>query len=323
MEQVLTSLGEILIDFLPIEVDGEVTGFSMHPGGGPYNVAVGLARLGWPTAFASKVGNDFFGRRLRRSVRAEGIDDSFLATSATAPTTLAFVAHENGEPVFTFYGADAADTQLTVADLPMGLFERSILLHFGGISLLRGTTPEAALAAAWRLQGHALISLDPNVRPAMISNPEEYRALLDRAFLLCDILKLSAADIAWLEPGVDPVTFAAACLERGPTLVTLTRGGAGVMVLRKGPDGLERIEAPSFPVQVVDTVGAGDSFSAGFLAALADRKLLSGPALASASADELRAALRFGSAVAAINCSRAGADPPRRAEVEAFLAERP
>lgn len=337
MRDVLVCLGEILIDFLPLEAGGEVTGFSLHPGGGPFNVAVGLARLGRPTAFVSKVGADFFGRRLRRAVRAENIDDRWLADSP-APTTLAFVAHEDGEPVFTFYGDGAADTLLAPADLPAELFERAALLHFGGISLLRGVTPTAALAAAEGLRGRALVSLDINVRPKLIADADVYRATTARAVAACDLLKLSAADAAWLAPGADLVAYGAAQLDtdpapaaelanggnpaltRGPALVALTRGGDGITALRRGVNGaIERVDAPIFPVAVADTVGAGDSFTAGLLAALAERGALTRTALAALPADELRACLRFGATAAAINCTRPGADPPTRDEVTAFL----
>ncbi|MBX0329379.1 carbohydrate kinase [Oscillochloris sp. ZM17-4] len=320
MERRLCSLGEILFDFLPVEAGGEVTGFSMHPGGGPYNVAVGMARLGQPTAFVSKVGDDFFGRRLRAAVRAEGIDDRFLATAHGAPTTLAFVANEGGEPAFTFYGEGAADTLLAPEDLPEAFYAETSLLHFGGISLLRGSTPAAALAAVAGLRGRALISFDPNVRPAVIADAAGYRATLERGVAMCDLLKLSAVDIDWLAPGAEPIAYAEGLLAAGPALIMVTRGGAGVMALRRGPAGVERVEAAGFRVQVADTVGAGDSFSAGFLAALAERGVLGRAALEALPADELRAALRFGAAVAAITCTRVGADPPTRAEVEAFVA---
>lgn len=321
MRDLLVCLGEILIDFLPIEVGGEITGFSVHPGGGPFNVAVGLARLGQPTAFVSKLGADFFGRRLRRAVRAEGIDDRWLGDSP-APTTLAFVAHEDGEPVFTFYGDGAADTRLTAEDLPSALFERAAALHFGGISLLRGTTPAAALAAASGLHGRALVSLDINVRPRLISDSPAYRATLQRAVASCDLLKLSAADVAWLAPDADPATYAAAQLAAGPILVALTRGGQGVTALRWRDGQLETLDVPGFPVSVADSVGAGDSFSAGLLAALAERGALSRTALAALPAEALQAALRFGAATAAITCTRSGANPPRRDDVVAFLTSR-
>lgn len=321
MRNLMVCLGEILIDFLPLETDGELRGFTLHPGGGPFNVAVGLARLGQPAAFVGKVGADLFGRRLRRAVRAEGIDDTWL-TDAPAPTTLAFVAHEDGEPVFTFYGAGAADTLLAPADLPPALFERAASLHFGGISLLRGATPSAALAAAEGLRGRALVSLDINARPRLIDDPAAYRATLTRAIAACDLLKLSAADCAWLAPAADPLEIAAAQLDAGPALVALTLGGSGVTALRRRDGQIETLHVPGFAVAVADTVGAGDSFSAGLLAALAERAALSREALATLPAAELTAALRFAAAVAALTCTRPGADPPRRAEVDAFLAAR-
>lgn len=322
MARTLVCLGEILIDFLPLERGGEVTGFSMHPGGGPFNVAVGLARLGQPTAFVGKVGADYFGRRLRQAVRAEGVDDRWLL-DAPAPTTLAFVAVEDGEPVFTFYGDGAADTLLAPDDLPPELFESAAILHFGGISLLRGSTPAAALAAAEGLRGRALVSLDPNVRPRLIADAAAYRATLARAVAACDVLKLSAADVAWLAPGADAAAYAAAQLEAGPGLVALTRGGAGVSALRLRDGRLERVDAPAFPVDLADTVGAGDAFTAGLLAALAAAGVTGRAALEAMPAEQLRAALRQGAAAAALNCARPGADPPRAAELAAFLAAQP
>lgn len=315
-------LGEILVDFLPIERDGAVVGFTMHPGGAPFNVAVGLARLDQPTAFVGKVGADFFGRRLRQVVRAEGIDDAWLF-EAPAPTALAFVTYEAGEPGFAFYGAGTADTLLTPDELPPALFERATGLHFGGISLARGATPEAALVAAERLRGRALVSLDINVRPRLIDDPETYRATLARAMAACDLLKLSVADVGWLAPASDPLTYAISCLSLGPALVTLTRGDAGAVALRYRHGRLEMLDIPAFSVTVADTVGAGDSFSAGVLAALAERAALSREALLALPAAALTDVLRFGAAAAALTCTRPGADPPRRDAVMAMLTGAP
>ena len=190
MEHKLVCLGEILMDFLPLPTAGEVAGFTLHPGGGPFNVAVGLARLGHPTAFVGKVGTDYFGRRLRRTVRAEGIDDRWLLDVA-APSTLAFVTVEAGEPGFAFYGEGAADSRLTRDELPAELFAQATMLHFGGISLLRGTTPDTALAAAERLQGRALIACNPNIRPQLVRDGHAYIKLGRKVdILLLDYLDL-------------------------------------------------------------------------------------------------------------------------------------
>jgi fructokinase len=160
----LACMGEMLIDFIPVQHDGRTTGFSMAPGGSPYNVAVGLARLGARTAFVSKASTDFFGRFLTRHLEEAAVDTRFLPTDP-AFSTLAFVAYENGEPNYSFYGDGMADTLLRSEDIPQAFYDEVELLHIGSISLLRGETPEAVLSAAERLKGSALISVDPNIRP--------------------------------------------------------------------------------------------------------------------------------------------------------------
>lgn len=315
MSRLITSMGEILVDFLPIQEGEQTTGFRMHAGGAPFNVAVGSARLGQPTAFAGKISSDIFGRYLRAHAEREGVDTRFLVPS-DAPSTLAFVAMKGGEPAYAFYGEGAADTLLAVEELPEALFQETGILHFGSISLLRGTTPAAVVATAERLKGRALLSFDPNLRPGLVRDAAGYRALLARLFALADVVKLSAADLGWLAPGRPVEQAAADLLAQGPGLVAITRGGAGVLAGR----GAALWPVPGFTVRVVDTVGAGDSFSGGLLAELARRGVTSRAALDALSAAELTATVRFAAAVSAVNCTRAGADPPRRAEVEQFLA---
>jgi fructokinase len=313
-------MGEILIDFLPIEEEGRTIGFRMHAGGSPFNVAVGLARLGQPTAFGGKVAIDFFGRFLRSYVAAEGIDTRFLL-NAPALSTLAFVAMESGEPTYAFYDEGAADTLLTVEELPDALFAETAILHYGSISLLRGTTPAAILAAAERLKGRALLSFDPNLRPGLVRDETAYRALLARLFALSDIIKVSSVDLAWLLPGRSAEQAAAELLSHGAAVVVVTQGGAGALALRAANDGIAALQVPSFAIQVVDTVGAGDTFDAGLLAGLAERDVTSRAALRGLSDEDMLAVMRFAAAAAAVNCMRAGANPPRHVEVEQFLAQ--
>ncbi|MBS1966403.1 MAG: carbohydrate kinase [Chloroflexi bacterium SZAS-1] len=316
MSEVITSIGEILIDFLPIVENGTTTGFRMHVGGSPYNVAMGLARLGQPVAFAGKIATDFFGRFMRAHVEREGIDTRFLL-NADAQTTLAFVAYEHGEPAYSFYGDTAADTLLEVGELPAALYKDTRIFHFGSISLLRGSTPAAIEDAAAQLKGRALLSFDPNLRPGLVRDAAGYRALLERLFRQADLVKISAADLAWLLPG-DSVEEAAATLRAyGPALVVVTRGGDGALALRAGEN--QPYTAAGVPVKVVDTVGAGDSFNGGLLAALYERGVTSRAALEALDGDQLVACLHFAATVAAITCSRAGADPPTRPEVLARL----
>ncbi len=316
MPEVITSIGEILIDFLPIVEQGATVGFRMHVGGSPYNVAMGVARLGQPIAFAGKIATDFFGRHMRAHVHAEGIDTRFLIDT-DALSTLAFVAYEGGEPAYSFYGEDAADTLLAAHELPSGFFEDTRILHFGSISLLRGTTPGAVVAAAERLKGRALLSFDPNLRPSLVRDEASYRGLLDRLFGLADLVKISSADLGWLMPGKPVAEAAAALLAHGPALVVVTLGGDGALAMRAGE--AEAYRVPGVRVYVADTIGAGDSFNGGLLAALYECGVRARADLEALPAEQIRASLGFATAVAAITCSRAGADPPRRAEVDQLL----
>jgi fructokinase len=320
MAQFLTCMGEILIDFFPIEEHGQTVGFRMFPGGAPMNVAIGLARLGQPTAFVSKVSTDYFGRFLRHYLEAEQVNTRFLM-SDPALSTLAFVAVENNEPTFTFYGEGAADTLLSVDDLPPELFEQTRVLQIGGISLLRGTTPNTILAAVERMHGHALIAFDPNIRPALVEDGASYRALLDKLFGMADLIKISAVDLDWLMPGKALNEAAAEVAGRGAALVVVTRGAHGAMALRSTDGAPEIFEAPGFRVTVADTVGAGDAFNSGLLAALAEQGALTRAALQSLPPNEIQEILRFASATAALNVQKAGANPPTRAEVAAFLGQ--
>jgi fructokinase len=323
MSQLITCVGELLIDFLPIVEDGRTVGFRMHPGGSVMNVAVTAARLDQPVAFASKVSTDMFGRELRAFVESQGVDTRFLLDSP-AQSTLAFVSMAGGEAAYNFYTTGTADTLLTIDEFPPALFDETRILHFGSISLLRGTTPAAALAAAERLKGRALLSIDPNLRPNLIEDESAYRATLDRAMRLADIIKISEADLGWLMPGATLDGAAAALMTHGAALVIVTRGGSGVLALHRTSGGETRaITLPAFPITLVDTVGAGDSYSGGLLAALAARNIVTRDALESLAEADLVAALRFAAAVAALTCTRPGADPPRLAEVEEFLADHP
>lgn len=328
--RLVTCLGEGLMDLLPITEAGAVVGFRLAPGGSILNVAVGLARLGVPAAFAGKLADDFFGRRLRDYLRAEGVRLDLLTTTP-GHTTLAFVippdatpgatpgASATDEPAFTFYGDAAADTLLTPQELPPALFAETAALHLGSISLLRGTTPLAARAAAERLHGHALLSLDPNIRPGLIADASAYRATLDAFMAMTDVLKLSLADVAWLEPdlvGADPLAVAASFAARGPQLVALTLGGRGAALATR--DGAQaQVSAPA--VTLVDTVGAGDTFAAGLLGALVERGATTRARLRALTQTELEETLRWATTVAALACARPGANPPTRAEALALL----
>ena len=198
MGTLVTCMGESLIDFVPLnatdqgesvsragggkaEDRGEVlpasavgTDFRMHSGGSILNVAVGLVRLGHHVAFAGKIAEDYFGHHLLQTLKTESVDTRFVSTTK-ALTALAFVAMEEGEPVYSFYGDGTADTLLTSDDVPETLYQETSILHVGSISLLRGTTPSTVLETFERLKGKALLSLDPNIRISMIHDEAAYR----------------------------------------------------------------------------------------------------------------------------------------------------
>jgi fructokinase len=331
MSTLVTCMGESLIDFVPLNATEQSVGksdagegklgsaagtdFRMHSGGSILNVAVGLARLGQHVAFAGKIAEDYFGHHLLLRLKTEGVDTRFVIT-AKAQTALAFVAMEDGEPVYSFYGDGTADTLLNVDDIPESLYLESSILHVGSISLLRGTTPKTVLETFERLKGHVLLSLDPNIRAGMIHDEPAYRALLQRLIALTDILKLSNVDLAWLLPGVSMEESLLHLCGLGPALVIITQGDKGVLA-RSGSTGT--IQTVAFPITMIDTVGAGDTFCAGVLGRLADESILSRERVLALTEQELRAVIIFASAAAALNCTRVGANPPHRFEVEQFL----
>jgi fructokinase len=207
----------------------------------------------------------------------------------------------------------------TPEELPQALFDETAIFHCGSISLLRGTTPEAVVAAVEGLKGKALISIDPNLRPGLIRDEAGYRELLVHLFSLADIVKISAADLEWLMPDQPLDEAAAELMSYGPGLVAITRGGQGALALLYRDDEPLQVEVPSFPITLVDTVGAGDAFSSGLLAGLAERSVTTREALLALSADQLRDILRFAAAVSGMTCARPGADPPRRNAVDRFM----
>jgi len=305
--------GEILVDFTPIVEAGATVGFRMHPGGSPFNVAVALARLGARVEFAGKASTDFFGRYLVSVLQREGVGMRFLSRSGS-PSTLAFVALDEGEPAFSFYGGQAADTELQPADLPAAI-EQATVLHFGSISLLATPTAETIAGLVDRLRGRALLSFDPNIRPGLIRDAPAYRRRVEGLLGAADVVRLSAADARWLLPGVAVPEAARALRARGPLLVVITLGEQGCHAA--APGGV--LHVPAVEVPVVDTVGAGDTFTAALLFHLASHGYTSRPALEGLPGEALETALRFAGAAAALTCTRAGADPPRREEVESLL----
>lgn len=297
--------GEALIDMLPRQTTAGEAAFAPHPGGAVFNTAVALGRLGVPSALLAGVSTDFFGRMLVDALVASGVDATLCIRSAR-PTTLAFVTLEQGEARYAFHDENTAGRMIRAADLP-ALPDRVEALFFGGISLMTepcGTTWEALTARA--AGSDRVTMLDPNIRPAFITDESAYRARIARMIAAADIVKLSVEDLRWLEGPGGIAAGAAAVLAKGTKVVFVTDGAAGA----HGFTAAHSVFAPAPPVKVVDTVGAGDTFNAGILAALHGTGALTRDGIAALTEDGLRAALTLGIRAAAVTVSRAGANPP-------------
>lgn len=303
--------GEALIDL----VTSDGTNFVAHEGGGPMNVAIGAARLGLDSAFIGRVSSDAFGRKLAKHLLDNGVSDR-LQAKAEEPTTLAVATlNASGAASYDFYTDGTADWQWKDSDLPADL--GVLALHLGtlGMSVQPGAAVFERLAA--RVRDKVLITFDPNMRPAFADSHAAEVERIERQVGLCDVVKASDEDVRWLYPDKDPAEAIASWLELGPVVVVMTRGAGGARAMTA----TATADRPSPPTSVVDTVGAGDSFMAAFLAALADRDLLGGgetrARLAAVDATELDEILTFALTCASITCERPGADPPTRDDVAA------
>ncbi|MCB9420170.1 MAG: carbohydrate kinase [Ardenticatenaceae bacterium] len=302
--------GEALIDFVPLP--GQ-RAYQPCPGGSVYNIAVGLGRLEAPVGFFCKIATDYFGDMLVDYLVENGVNTTYCLRQ-NSPTTLAFVSLPDGdEPRYMFYANDTADRLLAESELP-DLPEAIQALHFGSISLVMEPGAAALTALMARESGRRIISLDPNVRPGLIADRVAYRQKFESWVQLVDIVRLSQVDFDFLYPGVEPEQMIGRWLEMGVSLCILTLGEKGAV----GYTALGETAVTSPPaITIADTVGAGDTFLAAVLAYLHQTsKLQHKEQLRSLKVDELQHCLDYASRAAAINCSRPGANPPYKHEME-------
>jgi fructokinase len=299
-------IGEALIDLAP---DGPPGIYRAHPGGSPFNVAVGLARLGNRTALMARLADNGFGRTLRGAAAAEGIDLD-AAPHATQPTTLAVVSFDEGaQASYEFYLEGTADWQWTAAELGR-LRPDTEILHFGSIASWAppGSERIDALVSEVHATGRALVSYDPNVRPPVIGARTRARELVERSVRHAHVVKASRDDIDWLYPGQAADDTAAHWNDLGAAIVVVTDGSRGATAHRVAGATMHR---PGRAVEIVDTIGAGDAFTAGMLNGLA-RRGVHAPARVAALPDEVLAeVLDEAVLISSVTCERAGADPPR------------
>jgi fructokinase len=310
----LLSCSEALIDFLPVAAADGGTAMRPFVGGSCYNVAVGMARLGAPTGFIGGVSTDLFGRMIADHAAESGVDLRF-ATRSAHQTKLAFVSVANGQPHYEFYDENTASRNWSYrrGAIP---FARVDALHLGSSALVDEVSASHSRSLIAEARGAATISFDPNCRPSRMTDKAGYLANVASFVAASDIVRMSDADFDFLYAGDDHGAKATSMLARGAALVVITCGERGALAWHAGAGAFK---VAALQTKVVDTVGAGDSFQAALLFALRALGRIEPNALARASSDELRRALTFAAACAAITCSRAGANPPRRAEVEPAL----
>jgi fructokinase len=294
--------GEALYD-LVADGDGELRG---HPGGGPFNTARTIGRLCQPVAYLGCLSTDRLGETHERMLADDGVDLSCVRR-APEPTTLALASLDvTGAASYSFYSDATAAPALTVEDALALVPSRLTALHVGTLGLVLEPLASALEAVVGRFSEQTLVMIDPNCRPWVIHDENAYRARLHRVMGLADVIKVSEEDLAWFDPGRSRADAARALLDLGPSVVLLTRGPDGATVLTA------RGDVPIAPVQadVVDTIGAGDAVSGGFLAWWSSHGLGRDDL---ASEDLVVAAARFASVVAARTVAQAGASPPRLA----------
>ncbi|AXI51098.1 MULTISPECIES: carbohydrate kinase [unclassified Sulfitobacter] len=298
--------GEALIDMVAApSLDGP-DGFVPHSGGAVFNTAIALGRLGARAGMLTGLSRDMFGDQLADALKASDVDTTHIIRS-DRPSTLAFVKLEDGQASYSFFDENSAGRMIRAEDMP-ALPSDITALFFGGISLASDPSASAYAALLERQGGSRAVMIDPNIRPLFITDAEGYRRRMAAMISQADIVKVSDEDLNWLNPA--PLTQAekiSAMLDTGPSVVIVTQGAEGAIATLA--DGTS-ITVPAVKTNVVDTIGAGDTFNAGFLAKLSELDLLTPEALSTLDPDALRDAMTYGARVAAITVSRAGANPP-------------
>ncbi|MFC5584026.1 carbohydrate kinase [Nitratireductor kimnyeongensis] len=301
--------GEALIDMLPRQTGQGEAAFAPYTGGAVFNSAIAIARLGVACGFFTGLSDDLFGRMLQDKLAESHVNLS-LAQVSSRPTTLAFVTLVDGQAEYNFYDEGTAGRMIEPSNLPNITDDVSAML-FGGISLVSEPCGSAYEAFMAREAKNRVIMLDPNIRPAFITNVNVHRARIVRMVEKADIIKISADDLDWFAETGSADEIIARWLDCGPSLIILTDGGKGATAYTKS----RKQFVPATPVEVVDTVGAGDTFNGALLAVLEEDGHLTKEKIAALDEAQIAKAIAFASRAAAVTVSRAGANPPWRNEL--------
>ncbi len=305
--------GEALFDIFANGQDASNTlQFEAHAGGSPYNVAIGIARLGDHSALLTGISNDMLGQRLVTNLKREGVATDYLVRSGNRTTLSLVGVDERGQPAYVFYGLGSADCSVETDDLP-SIGREVSAVHFGSYSLVVRPVADA-FSHLLTIAGHRFVSVDPNVRLNVEPDVDVWRERVAEYTARANLLKISSEDLAALYPDSTADAKASEWLDQGVDLVVVTDGGEKICAWTKQGH-VVRVEPPI--ANVVDTVGAGDSFQAALLVKLSEDGIGKN-AIAALDAQRLEKLLNFAAAAAHVTCQRRGADLPRREELAAL-----
>lgn len=312
----ILTCGEALMDVFIAEGEGLSRPARFAMGGSPFNMAIALARQNVRAGFFGGLSHDAFGAMLRAILAQEHVDGS-LAPQLDCPTTLSLVSRDAaGQPCYDFRGEGGADRMMDARFVPAALPDQWRVVALSSYPLVVAPVCEAMLAMARLAAQDRMVTIDVNYRPSLVGDRQQWAMRFAPYERLATIMKASEEDLQLAYDGqLSPDAAAAHFLAQGAGLVLITKGADGAIAYTHQ----NRVEVAAPPITVVDSVGAGDCFHAGFLAALSDRHALTRAALLSLSAADLRDCLRWAVTAASISVTRQGADPPTRAAIEAAL----
>lgn len=314
LNQTIAVGGENLIDLVEVSINDGIPQYAALPGGGPFNIAIAAARQGCDVDYLTPISKDRLGKLIAARLHDSGVN--LASAMSDAPTSLAVVSLEDGQPAYAFYRTNTAERQVSSSQFAEYLINPPWAFHVGSLALSEGQDAEdwEAMFMACQRKG-VITSLDPNVRAALIPDPDAYRARIERMIPKADIIKLSDEDITWLFPKNSlEESFAHLCKIAGDALVILTMGAEGSIA----KSGLAEVKCPShLTPELIDTVGAGDTFMASILAWLKGNAIWEGQDVTSLDEEKLMAMLKRASLASSINCTRQGCNPPRLDELNA------
>ena len=297
--------GENLMDMIQTGHQNGNGLFEAVPGGSPYNLAMAVGRQGVSVGYLTPISQDSNGDQLAKKLVDSNV--ALCGSRSPAPTSLAMVSIDDGVPSYAFYREGTAERQVDLDELSRNLTEHASIFHIGSLGLTGGEDALVWEAFAKRAKEQGVkVSLDPNVRASLINDPSDYRARIARMMAMADILKLSDEDLEWLYEGVGPEQALEAMLSHTEAeVVVLTKGGEGSSIWHDG----SWYDMPCHPLeQLVDTVGAGDTFMASMLVWLTQNEQLE--TLGSMSLSKKKEMQTYAGQAAALNCERQGCNPP-------------